>query len=110
MNILLLIVYCLTQGVAGVLFKYGSMSQARWLPSFIAGNVICAASIWFMMMLYRTMNANVAMGIGVGGAFLTIQFAIVVLFKSQLSAIQYAGLFAVTAGIMLLSLGGKTAL
>ena len=109
MNILLLIVYCLTQGVAGVLFKYGSTSQARWLPSFVAGNVICAVSIWFMVMLYRTMNANVALGIGVGGAFLTIQFAIVLIFRSELSLLQYAGLLAITVGIVFLSLGGKTA-
>ncbi len=107
MNIILLVVYWATQGVAGVLFKFGSTSEARWVPSFVAGNLICAASIWFMMLLYRTMNPNVALGLGVGGAFLTIQFAIVLVFKSGLSLMQYGGLLAITAGMLLLTLGGK---
>lgn len=59
--------FCAVQAVAQILFKYGSVMPERWLPGFIAGNRLGTSSIWFLTLLYRSMNANVALGLGTGG-------------------------------------------
>jgi len=109
MNLLWLLIFWTMQASASVFFKYGSTSDARWLPCFIGGNIIGASSIWFLMLLYKTMNPNVAMGLGAGGGFLVAQIALAVVFHSQLSFLQYGGLLAITAGMFFLSMGGNVA-
>jgi len=59
------------------------------------------------MLLYKTMNPNVVLGIATGGAFLFAQVAMAVLFRSQLSFAQYFGLTAIIVGMMFLAMGGK---
>jgi len=106
MNVLWLVLFWAMQVIASLLFKYGSTSPARWLPSFIGGNLFGVSSIWFVMMLYRTMNANVAWGLGLGGGFLFAQIALALVFRSRLSFLQYGGLVAITGGMVLLTMGG----
>lgn len=66
------------------------------------------SSTWLLMLLYETMNVNVAFGIGFGGAFLLAQMALAVLFRSRLSWVQSGGLVAMTAGMLMLGLGGAS--
>ena len=106
-DLALLLVFWAMQVIAAVAFKYGSTSQARWMPGFIVGNLFGASSIWFMMMLYKTMHPNVALGVCVGGAFLLAQAAVALLFRSPISALQYVGLVTITAGMVFLAVGGK---
>jgi hypothetical protein len=51
------------------------------------------------------MNPNVALGICFGGAFLVAQVAIALVFRSGISTIQYMGIAAITAGMILLAAG-----
>ena len=106
MNVVWLVIFWIMQAVAALAFKWGSTSDGRWLTGFIGGNVVGASSIWFMMMLYKTMNANVAMGLAVGGGFLIAQVAIALAFKSSLTLVQFGGLIAITLGMYFLSTGG----
>ena len=69
MNIVWLVIFWLMQAAAQVLFKYGSLTPSRWLLGFIAGNVFGASSIWFLMLLYKSMNPCLALGLGTGAVF-----------------------------------------
>lgn len=107
MNLVWLVTFWAMQAVAMLLFKFGTTSEARWLPGFIGGNLFGASSIWFMMLLQKTMNPNVAMGLSLGGGFLAGQIAVAVVFRSQLSFVQYGGLLAITFGMAALTMGGR---
>jgi multidrug transporter EmrE-like cation transporter len=108
MNALWLLVFCCMQALAQVIFKYGSTAPPRWLPCFVAGNVFGASSIWFLMLLYKAMNPNVALGLASAGAFLSAQAAVAVVFRSHLSAQQYVAMFAIAIGMWLFTSAHKT--
>ena len=108
MYIVWLIAFWVMQAGAQLLFKYGSVAPERWLFGFIAGNVFGASSIWFLMLLYRVLNPNVALGLGTAGGFLCAQLAIALVFRSHLSLIQYSGMAAVTVGMSLFIAGMKS--
>jgi hypothetical protein len=104
--ILLVLTYWTFQSIAATLFKVGSMSEELWLPMFWGGSLLGGGSIAFMMILYRTMNPNVALGICFGGAFLCAQVTMAVVFSSVLTPVQWIGLFSMTGGMAALSMGG----
>ena len=110
MNVVWMVLFWAMQAIAALAFKYGSMAATHtgWVVWFLVGNAFGASSIWFVMLLYRTMNANVAMGLCFGGAFLIAQLALALVFRSPLSPLQYGGLLAITVGMYLLSAGNVT--
>jgi len=108
-NILWIAVFWGMQVVAQLLFKWGSLSSSRWLWGFVGGHLFGISSIWILMILYRTMNPNVALGICFGGMFLLTQVAIAFVFRSGISAVQYTGIAAITLGMILLAAGGRSA-
>jgi len=97
------------QVVAQLLFKWGSISESRWLYGFFGGHLFGVSSIWILMVLYKTMNPNVALGVCLGGAFLWAQLAIALVFRSGVSAIQYGGIAAITVGMIVLAAGKAAA-
>lgn len=104
----LLSVFWIMQVGAVLLFKYGATAPGRWIPCFIAGNVLGATSTWFWMLLLKQMNANVALGLATGGAFLAAQVALALAFRSHLSSVQFLGIAAILGGMLCLCFGGKT--
>lgn len=108
MNLVWLIVFWLMQAVAQVFFKYGSAHPSKWLICYICGNVFGASSIWFLMLLYRSMNPNVALGSGTAGGFLGAQIAILLIFSPKVSPMQYIGMAAVSIGMALFIVGNTT--
>jgi multidrug transporter EmrE-like cation transporter len=104
----LLAAFCTMQLACTVLFKFGSTAPSRWVPSFVVANLIGVSSTWMLMLLYRHLHANVAMGLGVGISFMLGQVALALLFRTGLSAVQSAGVALVTLGLVLLSFGAKT--
>ena len=95
------------QAAAQLLFKLGSTAPERWIFGFIAGNVFGASSIWFLMLLYRHMSPNVALGLGTGGGFLCAQLALAFIFRSSLSPIQYGAMILISAGMAMFAIGVK---
>lgn len=102
---LYLIVFWAMQVVAQILFKWGSVSEARWLTGFITGNVFGFSSIWLLMLVYRDLHPNVALALGTAGAFLFGQIGLSLVFKAQISLWQVAGMLAIIGGIVMLSMG-----
>ena len=107
MNIIWMTAFWLMQAAAQLLFKLGSTSPERWIFGFIAGNVFGASSIWFLMLLYRHMSPNVALGLGTGGGFLCAQLALALIFRSSVSPLQYGAITLVSVGMALFALGMK---
>lgn len=99
MIVTLLIVFWIWQVIAQLFFKHGSGDQSRWLACFLLGNLFGASSIWFLMKLYARMNANLAMAIAGGGAFLAVQIALALVFHTRPSVPQWLG-YAMVAGGM----------
>jgi len=93
------------QVVAQMLFKWGSDTPGRWAWGFFIGHAFGVSSIVILMLLYKTMHPNVALGLCLGGAFLMAQVALALVYRSDLSLAQYLGIVAITAGMILLAIG-----
>ena len=107
-----LLVFWAMQVFANVAFKYGSGGPGgrpwRWRAGFIAGNVVGASSIYFLLRIYGLMadNPNVAAVLAVSGSFVGSQLVLAILFRSRLHLRQWAGIALVTAGTAVAMLGG----
>lgn len=93
------------QIVAQLLFKYGSLSEKQWLIGFIGGNLFGFSSIWLLMLLYREINVNIALGLAGGGSFLLSQIALSIIFKSNLTLLQWISIVIITLGMIGLCIG-----
>ncbi|HEY3377544.1 MAG TPA: hypothetical protein VGL77_08620 [Armatimonadota bacterium] len=95
------------QTAAMLLFKYGSAHPSRWLPSFILANVIGITSTWILMVIYKQLNVNVAMGVAMGGSFLVSQITLALVFRNALSPLQLLAILAIGGGMFTLCLGAR---
>ena len=102
-----LLVFWSMQVAAQVLFKWGSTSDSRWLWGFLGGNLFGFSSIWLLMLVYKAINPNIALGIATGGAFLLSQIALVLAFRSTVMPVQWVGILTITIGMVLLAGGGS---
>ena len=93
------------QVIAQLFFKWGTAADGRWWCGFLGGNLFGFSSIWLLMLVYRSMNPNVALGICGGGSFLLAQLALAVVFRSDISVTQWGGVAAIFAGMILLAMG-----
>ena len=76
-----LAIFWAMQAGAQIFFKWGSMCESRWLWGFLGGNLFGFSSIWLLMLVYKTIDANIALGISTGGAFLLSQSALALAFR-----------------------------
>jgi len=102
----LMMFWCM-QAIAQIFFKWGSGAPERWWFGFFGGHAFGVSSIWLLMLVYQSMNPNVALGLGTGGGFLLAQLALAVIFHSKVSALQCTGIAAITAGMVMLVTGPK---
>jgi hypothetical protein len=107
--ILWLVIYWAMQAAAQIIFNYGSTAPQRFVPCFILGNVFGASSIWLLMLLYKCMNPNLALGLGTAGGFLCAQGALALLFRSSLTPMQYGAIVAVALGMGLFAAAARSA-
>ena len=61
--------------------------------------------MWLLMLVYKAIHPNTALGIAVGGAFLLSQIALVLAFKSKVAPVQWAGVAAIAVGMIALAAG-----
>ena len=107
MQLVYLIVFWIMQAGAQVLFKYGAEIPGRYALFFVLGNIPGASSILILMQLYKVMNPNLALGLGIGGGFLLGQIALAVVFRSSLSWPQYAAMLTIALGMIVFSVSSK---
>ena len=100
-----LLAFYAMQMAAYVLFKFGTTASSRWLPCYIAGNVIGISCMWVLMKLYLVMNVNVATGLATGGGFLCGQIALALVFHTGISMMQCMGVVITTVGLFVLAKG-----
>jgi multidrug transporter EmrE-like cation transporter len=93
------------QIVANIFFKWGSDGTLKWISGFALGHTFGITSMAVLMVIYKTMNPNIAFGVGMGGAFLLSQVALAFVFKTDLSVVQYIGIGTVVVGMTLLAVG-----
>lgn len=101
-----LLIFWAMQVIAQLFFKWGSMSDSRWLWGFFAGNLFGFSSIWLLMHIYRGINPNVALGLATVGAFLLSQIALTLAFKTRVTPVQWIGIITIMVGIIALTVGG----
>ncbi|MBI1919442.1 MAG: hypothetical protein HYS23_00010 [Geobacter sp.] len=104
-SIMAVVAFWIMQIISQLFFKWGSTLDSRWLWGFLCGNVFGFSSIYFLMMVYKTMNPNIAFGICAGGAFLLAQLALSLVFKSEVSILQWGGVVVIVVGMLLLAAG-----
>ena len=104
--IIYLIIFWIMQVIAQIFFKWGSLSDSRWILGFLGGNLFGFTSIWLLMLMYKTMNPNIVLEIATGGALLCSQIIICVIFSSKVAPMQWAGIVAIAIGMIALSAGG----
>lgn len=108
---ILLAIFWSMQIAAFLTFKSGSLSassrSSRWVKSFIIGNAIGASSIIFLMRIFAKMpeNPNLAFVLSSVGAGIGCQLAMVLVFHSRLSFVQWAGIALALAGTAVAMLG-----
>ena len=93
------------QIVAQLIFKWGTTADSRWMLGFLGGNLFGFSSIWLLMLVYKSINPNIALGICGGGSFLFSQIALAGVFRSSVSIIQWGGVLAIVMGMLLLAMG-----
>jgi multidrug transporter EmrE-like cation transporter len=100
-------IFILFQIIANMLFKTGSLNNKYFIPCFIIANVFGMSSTWILMLVYKSLDANVAMAIGGGATFLIVQLFLMIFFGTKMVLYQWAGIVLVGSGIALVSLGAK---
>jgi multidrug transporter EmrE-like cation transporter len=107
---LTLAIFWAMQIFAQLAFKWGSGDPRRWRTGFLAGNVVGASSIVFLMRIYALLphNSNLAAVLAGSGGFVGSQLLLAWLFRSRLSARQWLGIALVALGTAVATLGGST--
>lgn len=91
------------QIIAQLLFKWGTTDQGNWMLGFVVGNFFGFSSIWLLMILYKELNPNIALGIATAGSFLLSQIALSYFFKSNINTTQWLGVALIAVGVTMLS-------
>lgn len=97
-------IFLLMQIFVQVTFKWGSLSEANWLPGFIAANVVSISSTWFMMISYKYLNPNIAFGIAVASIFICSQIALSLVFKTTMVPLQWIILVVIAVCMVLFTI------
>ncbi|MPM45654.1 hypothetical protein SDC9_92344 [bioreactor metagenome] len=100
-----IIIYFLLQIGAYLLFKWGSGAPDLYWRGFVLGNVLGITSTLLIIQIYKTMNANLATAVTMGGAFLLVQIAMIVVHRTLPGGLQIAGALLIFTGITMMSLG-----
>lgn len=103
----LLTAFWVMQIVSQLIYKFGSESPSRWLLGFVIGNAIGVSSMWLQMKLYTRMDPALAMGLGIGGAFLFSQLAFTLAFHCRPTPTQWLAYGLIGAGMIAAAFGGK---
>jgi multidrug transporter EmrE-like cation transporter len=103
----LLIIYYAVNTCAFSVSVFGGNSDQLFLPCLIISTAIGTGNTRVLMQLYKKMGVNTATAVSLGGGFLITQITVALLFKGNLSLIQYAGVLVIAAGLFCMVKGGR---
>ncbi|MDR0474204.1 MAG: hypothetical protein LBH43_11100 [Treponema sp.] len=106
-SIFLLVIYYVINTSAFAVSVFGGNYEQLWLPCLIVSNAIGMGGTWVLMQLYKKMDVNTATAVSLGGGFLITQITVALLFKSNLSLIQYTGVLIIAAGLFCMVKGER---
>ena len=108
MRIILLLIFYIINTCAFSVSVFGSTSDSRRLPCLIISTAIGMSGTYILMRLYKIMDVNTATAVTLGGGFLITQIVVALLFKSNLTIIQYFGVFTIAAGLFCMVKGERS--
>jgi multidrug transporter EmrE-like cation transporter len=88
----------------GLSFKWGSTSPHLYWWGFLVGNSFGLLSTIAYINVFKQLNANLAVAVCSGGAFLTVQIAMVLVYQHQVSWLSSLGAFLIIAGITMMAI------
>jgi len=100
-GILTVVGFWTMQVFSQLFFKWGSAGDSRWFLGFLGGNLFGLFSVLLLMFAYKSIDPNTAFGICTGGAFILGQLALALMFRSELSLLQWIGIGVTAAGMIL---------
>ena len=86
---------------------FGGTSESYWLLCFVLSTMVGMSGTWVLMRLYKLMDVNIATAVTLGGGFLIMQIFIALVFMTNLSLMQYTGIFFIGFGLFLMVIGEK---
>jgi hypothetical protein len=100
----LLFAFLVFQAGANVLFRYGAGAPGRWWTGFLLGNLVGVTSIIFFMGIQRLMPDRMPLVLALcgGGAFISAQVAVSLVFRQPIALGQYAGIAVIVIGMCLM--------
>lgn len=101
----LLAVFWIMQVAVMVLLHYGNTSRRRWLPCYLIATALGMLCTAVILVIFLLMNANLALGLTGGVAYILSQVALIVVTRARPSPAQFIGASLTALGLFLLALG-----
>ena len=99
--------FWICQILSSIVFKYGGLQPKYQWAAMLIGNIILIGASWFLVQLFKTFPQPIVIALCSGGTFLTVQFAMALVFKQSLSWMQILGSLIIVLGMALVTFGGK---
>jgi multidrug transporter EmrE-like cation transporter len=97
-------IFLVTQIALAIAFKWGSATPKYYWWGFAIGNAFGLISTLAYINVFKHINANLAVALCSGGAFLAVQIALAVIFQQQVSLGAAAGGAMIVIGIVMMAL------
>jgi small multidrug resistance pump len=97
-------IFLVTQIALAIAFKWGSGTPGRYWWGFVIGNSFGLISTLAYINVFKQMNANLAVAVCSGGAFLAVQIALVLVFQQQLGWGASLGALLIVVGIAMMAI------
>lgn len=99
------VISLISQTLANILFRYGTLKPEYDRISFIIGCISTFIAMWVMMQLFKYWAVPLVIGACGGGGFIIVQLVLAGVFKSPLNVLQVFGIFVIALGICIVAYG-----
>ncbi len=97
-------IFLVTQIALAIAFKWGSSTPGRYWWGFLIGNGFGLISTLAYINVFKHMNANLAVAVCSGGAFVVVQIALALVFQQQIGWLPSLGALLIVVGIAMMAI------
>ena len=97
-------IFLVTQIALAIAFKWGSSTPGCYWWGFLIGNCFGLISTLAYINVFKHINANLAVAVCSGGAFLAVQIALALVYQQQIGWLSGMGAVLIFTGIAMMSL------